>query len=141
MSDLTELQELIGQFILDYAMETAEQFEEHTSDSLDEYDPIHTATLDDVEVLSNGLDAKHSHLDVDEDQPAILVIGYLDGSCVRQTRRARHNPPGKAHPAEYERTDVTLGVEVIFYPEGLGRSQVTVRQMEDPYAPPTHPDI
>jgi len=49
---------------------------------------------------------------VDADGDAVVLSGMTEGAYQVQTRSATYNPPGAAHPAEYERRTVRVAVEV-----------------------------
>lgn len=46
------------------------------------------------------------------DTGEIELHGFTEGSYGVQTARARYNPPGKAHPAEYEHRTMPIGVTI-----------------------------
>lgn len=47
----------------------------------------------------------------------VIVSGVIEGKSSRQTLRAKRNPPGKAHPAEYETVTHELGFTIEWKPE------------------------
>lgn len=49
---------------------------------------------------------------VDVDDGGFELTGFCDGEYAVQTARARRNPPGKAHPAEYETRTREVAVEI-----------------------------
>lgn len=77
----------------------------------------------------------------DEEDPMILVGTSTEATEAEQISRARRNPPGKAHPAEYRNHDVPVHVTVAFFPfDGLGTADVHFEQESFPNEPPA-PDI
>jgi len=58
----------------------------------------------------------------------IVCIASTEGSYQVQTRSATYNPPGAAHPAEYERRTVLVGItiEVALDDVGLDFSAIQV---------------
>lgn len=71
---------------------------EARNDSIDDYLP------DDVEYDWDGWTIEH----VDGDETAIEVVATQEDSESVKVKNARYNPPGKAHPAEYEHYEGTI---------------------------------
>jgi hypothetical protein len=53
----------------------------------------------------------------DGEEEVIIAHSNLIGQTQRQTRSATYNPPGKAHPAEYEIVEWMLAAVVEWRPE------------------------
>lgn len=67
----------------------------------------------------------HSGGSPEEDEPVFVAQFRTVGVKWHQVVAARLNPPGKAHPAEYEAVEHEIGVTALLYPhrnDGLGDS-------------------
>lgn len=122
MSDTETIElpsETIANYVLTQAIEDPDEWNEYTEDGV-EYD------------LTDVLDDPFVESVVDEEYGrAVHVGGVITGRGQRQTTRARRNPPGKAHPAEYETVEVKIEVIVEWFPEmndGLGGTYVLIDQ-------------
>lgn len=118
MSDYTTAvpTESLATFIINAAREYGEYG--------DVYDTAHEGKHGEHEFETDwslgDLDADDVDVEVTTDNDGytvVLVIGEVDAEYSVKTASARYNPPGKAHPAEYERREMPLGVTIAWRPE------------------------
>lgn len=64
--------------------------------------------------------------DLEGGKAGFEVEASATGTQSERTLKARKNPPGEAHPAEYENFDVKVHVQIRFFPaknDGLGAAK------------------
>lgn len=119
---LAEWERQLGQFVLNLAVE-----ESAISEFVD--DDIEFALTEFTVVEVDGADDGTIHV------TAVEKTTQAEKVC-----RARYNPPGKAHPAEYKNHPVMLRGDFTFDPAGLGTVNGEIHQEGGAPAPPA-PDI
>lgn len=81
-----------------------------------EYGEIETFVDSEVDWDLNDLDAVSLDRDTEDGEPVYVVSLKGAGTRSELVTRARYNPPGKAHPAEYKHHDIPLMGEIRFRP-------------------------
>jgi hypothetical protein len=80
----------------------------------------------DTEWSIADLDPSHCNVEVNGD--TLIVMGTVEAQYTVQTAKARRNPPGKAHPAEYEKRtaplEVSIGMELGELPEPVVTAEI-----------------
>jgi hypothetical protein len=94
MTDLTAAQEALGRHILRCAQESGIDYNSVPDEVEVHYDDW---TIEEFDECADG---------------AVEVHARQDGYETTLSRRARYNPPGKAHPAEYEQHDGEVHIHV-----------------------------
>lgn len=108
----------LGQFILRYATEIDAEWKENIHEGVE------------YEYYKSEIEGVDFHDDTGD--PIIHVRATNTGEFTEKIRSATYNPPGKAHPAEYDTHFVDLEVNVFFYPtrSELGEAMIEVEQLE-----------
>lgn len=89
---------------------------EYIVEMVKEYGELETCVSSEVEWDLNDLDVESLDRVTEDDEPVFRVGLTGEGKDHYQTLRARYNPPGKAHPAEYDYDTVPLLGTVWFRP-------------------------
>lgn len=119
-------QDALAQRTIDLALEVGEYNDCRVPDDCDDW------SLKDMDVDY-----------VTTDGSTVIVEGEVEGSVSEKVLSARYNPPGKAHPAEYENHDVPIWIRIEWDLEKfakVGEIQMEAEALDDPSAPPA-PDI
>jgi hypothetical protein len=107
---------------------------------------LEVGQYDDFRVPDDCDDWSLKDMDVDyvtTDGSTVIVEGLVEGSVTTKVASARYNPPGKAHPAEYERHDVPIDISIRWDLEKfakVGEIKLYAQARKDPSEPPA-PDI
>jgi hypothetical protein len=126
-SDTVEVPDkAMANFVLTNGLETSdENWHDNTSDELhgNPFEWEYPRSVDDckswdIEVVSKTEDETEYH--------GIRVMAVIEGEVTRLVSRAKYNPPGKAHPAEYETETHPVAVDVTLWFSGLGQPEVHV---------------
>jgi len=113
----------LAQRTIDLALEVGEYDEMWVPDDCDDW------SLKDLSV--DTVDMK--------DDTTVVVEGEVTGSVSVKVSSARYNPPGKAHPAEYERHDIPIWLRIEWDMSKFAQSgEITIaaEALDDPTAPP-----
>jgi hypothetical protein len=119
MNEISIPEKAIAQYVIDIALEWGEYGDVNATASEGQYGQDEY----DVDWSLTDLDADRCDVDTinDEDENLVVVVtGALPGSYSVKTASATYNPPGKAHPAEYESKNIEMGVSLYWKPERFG---------------------
>lgn len=118
MVDLSEHERALGEYIKRLAYEVDD-------------DQWYVSVQENVDWSLDALEVKEVDEGFEDDEPVYVVELAGFGAEVHQVARARYNPPGKAHPAEYTTDEVPMLALLTFYPKrDLGQEvEVEVEQM------------
>lgn len=89
---------------------------EYIIEMVKEYGELETYVSNDIEWDLNDLEISNLQTAFEDGEPVYRVFLEGEGKDHYQTLKARYNPPGKAHPAEYDYEEIPLIGTVIFRP-------------------------
>lgn len=89
----------------------------------------HTEGVDDLEWNFEDLDFVSLDRETEDGEPLFIAKFMTVGLDWVPVSRARYNPPGKAHPAEFDYKEREIAIDVKFYPhrhDGFGETEMDI---------------